>query len=71
MSNLKSCPFCGAEPKLYYCNTNGQYITQDASVSKLYGRDITHKMIICSKCGIRTKTYATNKEAFNAWNRRP
>lgn len=71
MAELKPCPFCGGKAKAYKCDATGQYYTEVHDfIKRLAGRDLTHRFIKCYKCGIRTKVYATDKGAFNAWNRR-
>lgn len=71
MTDLKPCPFCGEKPKKYVCDTSGAYIgTFGSGLVVLHGRKIDHLLIMCPKCGIRTKTYLTDKGAINAWNRR-
>mgnify|MGYP002764086978 FL=1 len=68
MAELKPCPFCGGEPKLYFCDGSGRYY--DIGAAAFYGREMTHKLIRCSKCGVRTKAYLTDRGVFNGWNRR-
>lgn len=68
MNELKPCPFCGSEAKLFYCDTDGKY-RSNVSGSILHGIKLDYKVIVCEKCGVRTKTYSTNR-VFNAWNRR-
>ena len=70
MSELKPCPFCGSTAVMERCDKYGQYHTKDIGVVMLMGRDMSHKMVICERCGIRTKAYLTERGAFNAWNRR-
>lgn len=69
MENLKPCPFCGGDAIMWFCDPTGQYARITPS-GLCYGREMTHKFVRCEKCGVRTKVYATNKGAFNAWNRR-
>lgn len=69
MNELKPCPFCGGEPKLMVCDGSGSYYA-DIGTAVFYGREMTHKLIRCQKCGIRTKDYLTEKGLFKAWNRR-
>lgn len=70
MAELKTCAHCGGQAKKYICDPTGQYYSGDYDDVMLHGRKLTHKFIMCEKCGIRTKVYATDKDAFNAWNRR-
>lgn len=58
MAELKRCAHCGGKALVHRCAANGR------------SYDVTHLYIECEKCGIRTKVYATDKGAFNAWNRR-
>lgn len=68
---LKPCPFCGGEAEVHMCDGAGMYHTKlGENVKVLWGRPLTHKMIICKKCGIRTKAYLTDNGVFKAWNRR-
>ena len=69
MAELKPCPFCGGEPKLKVCDGSGTYWS-DLTTVILKGRKMTHYLIMCSKCRIKTGAYKTTKGVFNAWNRR-
>lgn len=69
MDGLKQCPFCGGEPKLMVCDGSGSYYA-DIGTAVFYGREMTHKLIRCSKCGVRTKAYLTDKRLLKGWNRR-
>ena len=69
MSELKRCPFCGGEAKLFVCDGSGSFWSTVGTAS-IGGRVMSHKLIRCVKCGIRTKAYLTDKGVFNAWNRR-
>lgn len=68
MKKLKPCPFCGGEANMLSCDKTGSYVSYGIGI--YMGREMTHKIVRCEKCGIRTKHYATSKGAFNAWNRR-
>ena len=71
MVELKSCPFCGGKAQWRACDGGGKYTTPDMRRGiMIRGLSMTHKLIRCMKCGARTKVYATDKGAFNAWNRR-
>ena len=70
MADLKPCPFCGGEVKVEICDGSGEYHMNPRYGNVLNGRRLTHKMILCNKCGIKTKAYLTDKGVFNAWNRR-
>ena len=73
MAELKPCAHCGGKAKAYKCDASVPYhyyaYIEDV-INVLCGRQLTHRFIMCEKCGIRTKVYATDKGAFNAWNRR-
>lgn len=71
MAELKRCAHCGGTARACKCDPTGQwYAATYDSVSRLAGRQLTHNFIMCGECGIRTRVYATDKGAFNAWNRR-
>lgn len=68
---LKHCPFCGGVAQWRACDAGGKYTTPDLRKGVMIrGLDMTHRVVQCMKCGARTKVYATDKGAFNAWNRR-
>lgn len=69
MLELKLCPFCGGKPVLKVCDGSGSFFT-DVGTSVCFGRQMTHKLYVCSKCRIRTQPYLTDKGVWNAWNRR-
>lgn len=69
MRELKPCPFCGGKGKVKVCDGGGSFYT-DIGTEKYYGREMTHCLIRCERCGIRTKAYLTRRGVFNAWNRR-
>lgn len=68
MAELKPCPFCGGEAKHYFASADGHFLTN--CKGNIWGRMADHHTIRCYRCGVQTKVYATNKGAFNAWNRR-
>ena len=70
MRELKPCPFCGGEAKVFVCDNRGDYATDDLSKLAYYGREMTHCLIKCPKCRIKTSAYLTRGGAFRAWNRR-
>lgn len=70
MAELDRCKHCGGKAKKFRCDAAGRYYTCNSYSTQIYGRELTHRFIMCEKCGIRTKVYATDKGAFNAWNRR-
>lgn len=64
MTELKPCPFCGAEAGVVECTTVSPNHGNPPSRTILYG-------IICDGCFANTRTiYHTPLEAANAWNRR-
>lgn len=69
MAELKPCPFCGGIPKVHACDASGAFYA-GLETAVLYGRVTKHRLIRCSKCGIRTKAYLTENGLFKAWNRR-
>ena len=66
---LKACPFCGGKPRVFVCDGSGSYYSNVGTVV-YYGRQMTHLLIMCDKCHIRTQPYLTERGVFNAWNRR-
>ena len=73
MAELKPCPFCGGKPKLMVCDASGRYYDDKryyTGAEGFYGRTMTHRLIKCSKCGVMTKAYLTEKGLFKGWNRR-
>ena len=69
MAELKPCPFCGGVPKVKVCDGSGSY-TADIGTEVYFGRKMTHRLIMCSKCRVRTQAYLTERGVFNSWNRR-
>ena len=66
---LKPCPFCGGNPKGMVCDGSGRYYDDKRYYDKLdtkifCGRTMTHMLIKCSKCGVMTKPYLTEKGLF-------
>ena len=69
MTNLLRCPFCKGEPVIQACDWSGRYYTDPGE--KMYmGREMTHELIVCKKCKVRTHPFLTRKHLENAWNRR-
>ena len=69
LKELKHCPFCGSEAEVKVCDGSGAFYSNIGTV--LYqGRRMTHCLICCKKCGVKTKAYLTRRGVFNAWNRR-
>ena len=66
---LKPCPFCGGKAKLKVCDATGTRYTDDG-VEMYMGRQMTHCIIRCERCGARTQIYMKRKNVFNAWQRR-
>ena len=61
MTELKPCPFCGAEAAFSdVCFATSSYHP--------YKR--TYRKIFCKKCGGETKAWGTESKAVEAWNRR-
>lgn len=69
MDELKRCPCCKGEARMYFVSANGLHISDFECVR--FGQLLDHRQIRCEKCGLQTKVYKTAKGAFNAWNRRP
>lgn len=67
---LKPCPFCDNAPTLCVCDGSGTVWTKDLETEVLWGHKMTHCMIVCQKCGIKTKPYLTRKGLRKMWNRR-
>jgi hypothetical protein len=66
---LRECPFCGGTAKVKVCDGAGCFYT-DIGTEMYLGRKMTHCLIRCEKCGVKTKAYLTRRGVFNAWNRR-
>lgn len=58
MQTLKPCPFCGSKRIIKGCVDN-----------RLLGWGEAHNLM-CRRCGVSTKDFATKEEAIEAWNRR-
>lgn len=69
MSEIKNCPCCNGTAKHWFCTADGKHTTEIED-KYIYGGLADHHIIRCSKCGLQTKVYGTNRGAFNAWNRR-
>ena len=70
---LKPCPFCGGKPLVMNCDGSGTFYSSLSDSEKtnfMYGRKMSHFLIKCQKCNVRTKAYATTKGLFKAWQRR-
>lgn len=65
---LKPCAHCGGRVLHWYCTPDGHYISRRQE--RIYGRELTHHLIRCEVCGIRTKPYSIEFRAAKAWNRR-
>ena len=68
-TELKPCPFCGGKAKVKVCDGSGAYYT-DIGTEMFCGRKMTHCLVQCERCRIRTQSYLTRRGVFNAWNRR-
>lgn len=66
---LKNCPFCGGKAKVKVCDGSGEHYT-DVGTDRFRGREMSHCLIRCEKCGVKTKAFLTRRGVFNAWNRR-
>lgn len=69
MTELKPCPFCGGEAKVMVCDGSSTYCT-DIGTEQFMGRKMSHCLVRCERCGVKTKAYLTRRGVFNAWNRR-
>ena len=67
---LKRCPFCDGLAKFHVSDSTGLVHTGELNVLQIRGKQMTHCLVICQRCGIRTGTYLTRLGAFNAWDRR-
>lgn len=70
MSELKPCPFCGGEAELRVCDATGCITSTNLEIEISWGKAMSHYMIFCKKCRIRTGAYLTKRGVFTAWNRR-
>lgn len=70
MDKLKPCPFCGNKPTIYLCDGRGWYVTKHLDMDTHCGVKMTHCMVMCEKCRVRTAPYLTRRGMKNAWNRR-
>jgi hypothetical protein len=68
-NKLKSCPFCGGKAKVKVCDGSGTFYA-DIGTEVLFGRKMSHCLIKCERCDIKTKAYLTRRGVFNAWQRR-
>ena len=66
---LKNCPFCNGKAKVKVCDGSGSFYA-DIGTARFMGREMTHCLIRCEKCGIKTKAYLTRRGVYNAWQRR-
>ena len=69
MDNLKPCPFCGGKAQVKVCDGSGNFCA-DVGTVVLFGRQMSHCLIKCQRCGVKTKAYLTRRGVFNAWQRR-
>lgn len=69
MNKLKPCPFCGGAAIVNVCDGSGTY-HNDIGTEVCFGRKMTHCLVMCKRCGVRTKAYLTRRGVFNSWNRR-
>lgn len=68
-NELKPCPFCGGEAEVKVCDGAGCHYAK-IGTDVLFGRKMTHCLVRCEGCGVKTKAYLTRRGVFNAWNRR-
>ena len=66
---LKKCPFCGGKAKVKVCDGSGSFYA-NIGTERFMGRDMSHCLIRCEKCGVKTKAYLTRRGVYNAWQRR-
>lgn len=69
MDELKPCPFCGGKAKLKVCDGSGSFYA-DIGTERFMGREMSHCLAKCERCGIKTKAFLTRRGLFNVWNRR-
>lgn len=62
MSDLKLCPFCGGEA--YHDSASCWNHDEEKWMPNFWHR------VICKNCGNQTKSFYTEAEAIEAWNRR-
>lgn len=61
-AKLKPCPFCGC---------NEEFVAVIPRRTMIAEKDVKNVyQIICTKCGAKTGSKKTEKEAEEAWNRR-
>ena len=68
-NELKPCPFCGGVGKVKVCDGSGAFYA-DIGTEVIFGRKMTHCIVRCERCGVKTKAYLTRRGVFIAWNRR-
>ena len=56
---IKACPFCGGEAKVF------KYKKPMASFGTMFSYEVE-----CAYCFVRTGRYPSEEKAVNAWNRR-
>ena len=69
MEELKNCPFCNGKAKVMVCDGSGSFYA-DIGTERFMGCEMSHFLILCEKCGIKTKAYLTRRDVYNAWQRR-
>lgn len=62
-TELKACPFCGYNERYVAHIPRKTGIMTDEKYKTVY-------RVICAKCGAKTGSRRTEKEAEEAWNRR-
>lgn len=68
-NELKPCPFCNGKAKVKVCDGSGSFYA-DIGTVVFYGKKMSHCLIKCERCGVKTKAYLTRRAVFNSWNRR-
>ena len=69
LNELKPCPFCGGKAKVKVCDGSGSFYA-DIGTIRFFDREMSHCLIKCERCGVKTKAYLTRRGVFNAWQRR-
>lgn len=67
MSEHLECGMRNAELKPVRCGCGGEAILKHYCYS--YGDDDQYYFVWCERCDIQTKTYPTEAEAVEAWNK--
>ena len=65
IAQLNDCPICGGKPQLKQKMPKGKHVTCGNTELRLKRQ----AYIRCSKCHIRTESFAQNDTLITAWNR--